>query len=491
MARNVEIICKYYQVRERANGEITENTFDLREWMLHVNQLDFQRKYKEANGVKGRLENLALVSREEEIYAFNFMRMEDVSTSYVLNINNPAEHVDIDIAADEYIARNTVCLYDPENGIIMIQCNRGSYSEKSIESYINEFYDEPVCTIVPIFENIDMLADSAEYMKLDVRLANIRNFVPTENTSFEKYEVAVSLLNQRFWNIDLDELIEDSKMYQYTLESLFMDHLKPELIWRFRKTYESCFNRRMVTQLLIDEYKDAQISYSDGLIAIKKLSEKYNLNFQVEIATIIMDYARGNMSIRPKMSYRLFNISKQYFSKAKSENIRRFVICQIDLFVMQNILKENVDYIDFMNKVNILNEHNFLQEYVKGKLKFFACRMVDFGRINGDSRISVSFMTECINEIEKIKLNNYISLQGRERYLYNYILCYFYIIQNQYENAKAAIIENLAYVKEAGATYKIPLEHNLANLETIRRVEWFQNQCNYPENVYLLDSRFW
>jgi hypothetical protein len=312
-----------------------------------------------------------------------------------------------------------------------------------------------------------------------------------ENTSFEKYEVAVSLLNQRFWNIDLDELIEDSKMYQYTLESLFMDHLKPELIWRFRKTYESCFNRRMVTQLLIDEYKDAQISYSDGLIAIKKLSEKYNLNFQVEIATIIMDYARGNMSIRPKMSYRLFNISKQYFSKAKSENIRRFVICQIDLFVMQNILKENVDYIDFMNKVNILNEHNFLQEYVKGKLKFFACRMVDFGRINGDSRISVSFMTECINEIEKIKLNNYISLQGRERYLYNYILCYFYIIQNQYENAKAAIIENLAYVKEAGATYKIPLEHNLANLETIRRVEWFQNQCNYPENVYLLDSRFW
>ena len=312
-----------------------------------------------------------------------------------------------------------------------------------------------------------------------------------ENTSFEKYEVAVSLLNQRFWNIDLDELIEDSKMYQYTLESLFMDHLKPELIWRFRKTYESCFNRRMVTQLLIDEYKDAQISYSDGLIAIKKLSEKYNLNFQVEIATIIMDYARGNMSIRPKMSYRLFNISKQYFSKAKSENIRRFVICQIDLFVMQNILKENVNYIDFMNKVNILNEHNFLQEYVKGKLKFFACRMVDFGRINGDSRISVSFMTECINEIEKIKLNNYISLQGRERYLYNYILCYFYIIQNQYENAKAAIIENLAYVKEAGATYKIPLEHNLANLETIRRVEWFQNQCNYPENVYLLDSRFW
>lgn len=103
-----------------------------------------------------------------------------------------------------------------------------------------------------------------------------------ENTSFEKYEVAVSLLNQRFWNIDLDELIEDSKMYQYTLESLFMDHLKPELIWRFRKTYESCFNRRMVTQLLIDEYKDAQISYSDGLIAIKNFQKNIILIFKLK-----------------------------------------------------------------------------------------------------------------------------------------------------------------------------------------------------------------
>ena len=70
----------------------------------------------------------------------------------------------------------------------------------------------------------------------------------------------------------------------------------------------------MVTQLLIDEYKDAQISYSDGLIAIKKLSEKYNLNFQVEIATIIMDYARGNMSIRPKMSYRLDVYKRQFIN---------------------------------------------------------------------------------------------------------------------------------------------------------------------------------
>lgn len=184
MARKVDIICKYFQIRERANGEITNNTYDLREWLLNVNQMNLESRCKDANGVKGRLENLALVN--EEIYALNFMRMEEVSTSYILNMHDPAEHVDIDIAADEYIAKNTVCLYEPESGIIMVQSNRGSYSEKSIESYINQFYDDPVCTILPIFENIDMLTDNAEYMKLDLRLANIRSFVPTENTSFEE-----------------------------------------------------------------------------------------------------------------------------------------------------------------------------------------------------------------------------------------------------------------------------------------------------------------
>lgn len=184
MARNVDIVCKYFQVRERVNGEITNNTYDLRAWMLNVNQMNLENRCKDVNGVKGRLENLAFVN--EEVYALNFMRMEDMSTSYILNMHDPAEHVDIDIAGDEYIAKNTVCIYEPESGIIMVQSNRGGYSEKSIESYINQFYDEPVCTIVPIFENINMLADNAEYLKLDLRLANIRSFTPTENTSFEK-----------------------------------------------------------------------------------------------------------------------------------------------------------------------------------------------------------------------------------------------------------------------------------------------------------------
>lgn len=317
-------------------------------------------------------------------------------------------------------------------------------------------------------------------------VSNSEDFV-----SFEKCEATISLLNQRFWNMDLNGIVEDSKMYQLDLENMFMNNLNTQTLWRFKKIYESCFNRRMVTLLILGEYKDAQKAYQDGLVALKALSAKYGLNLHTEIATIIMDFARGNMAVKPEMSYRLFGIAIKYFSENKSEYIRRILICRIDLIVNENILKKKVNYKKFMRGVEKLNKHNFVLEYIKGMLKIFACRMIDYSRLNGSQRIAVSFMTDLVNQIEKIKTEKRIVLQSRELYLYNYLIAYFYIVQNEYADAKVCLENNMEYIKEAGHTYKVPLKHNLANLETIQGVEWFQENKIYSEQTYILDSRFW
>ncbi|MCM1212489.1 MAG: hypothetical protein NC318_12905 [Blautia sp.] len=312
-----------------------------------------------------------------------------------------------------------------------------------------------------------------------------------EPMSFEKYEAAVSLLNQRFWSIDLKGIIEDSKMFQTDLENIFLDNLNSKMLGRFKKMYESCFNRRMVTYLLLDEYQNAQTVYKDGIIAIKNLSETYSLNFQTEIATIVMDYARGNMTYKPQMSYTLFSCAIKYFSKEEFIYVRRITICKIDLLVNGNILKRQTDYKKFLYEINKLETHNFLTEYIKSILKMYACRMVDYSRLNNHKKISVSFMVDIINKIEKIKTEKHIILQNRELYLYNYLMAYFYIVQNEYLDAQACLKSNMDYLKEAGNTYKIPLKHNLKNLETIQRVDWFQNEKKYSKEIYLLDSRFW
>ncbi|MGN0414170.1 MAG: DUF6731 family protein [Agathobacter sp.] len=185
MATNVKITCKYYQVREFRDNDITENTYDLIPWLNRLNSMSLENKYKDVNGISGRLEDIVRIG-ETNIYALNFMRMDDVSTTYKVKKNCPAEHVDIDVEVGEYIAKNTVCLYDSENQIMMIQGNRGGYADSSIESYINDFFETKVCEMTPITENIDFLGENTEYMKLDVRLANIREFRPQNGSIFER-----------------------------------------------------------------------------------------------------------------------------------------------------------------------------------------------------------------------------------------------------------------------------------------------------------------
>lgn len=309
--------------------------------------------------------------------------------------------------------------------------------------------------------------------------------------NFEKYEALISLLNQKFWCVDLEGIVEDSKIYQIDLENMFIYNLKKDMIGRFKKSYESCFNRRMVTFLLIDNYDQAQKVYKEGLNALKKLSELYDLNYKSEVATIIMDFARGNMYKNSNLSYRLFSHSLKFYNENKDSYIRRILICHIDLMVNKNIIGEKIDYNRFKNTVEKLYEHNFLPEYIKGLMKMYACRMIDYSRINNEVSISLNFMEDIVNNIEKVKLENHMILYNRELYLYNFIMGYFYILHKEYTLARDCLQNNLSYIQEAGKTYKIPLKHNIKNLETIQTVEWFQNNKSYSHNVYILESRFW
>lgn len=216
MATNVKIVCKYYQVREFKDNDITEKTYDLLPWLQYINSLALEDRYKNINGVAGRLEEIVQLGNPD-IYALNFMRTDNVSTSYRVRKDKPAEHIDIEVG--EYIAKNTVCLYDSKNQIIMIQSNRGGYADASITSYINSFWDEQKCSVVPIRESVNFTGDKAEYMKLDVRLANIKDYRPSKGSFFEGFidgmnriegaraHIEISLGNDRKARLNRDEMI--------------------------------------------------------------------------------------------------------------------------------------------------------------------------------------------------------------------------------------------------------------------------------------------
>lgn len=183
MATTVKIICKYYQIREYKDNDITQNTYNLIPWLNQISTLSLEERYKNNNGIEGRLEDIAKIS-ESDIYALNFMRLDNVSTTYKVKKDMPAEHIDIEVG--EYIAKNTVCIYDSVNNIMMIQSNRGGYADASIESYVNCFMDSKRCVLLPIREKIDITDSKTEYMKIDVRFANIREYSPISGSCFEE-----------------------------------------------------------------------------------------------------------------------------------------------------------------------------------------------------------------------------------------------------------------------------------------------------------------
>lgn len=183
MATTVKIICKYYQLREFKDNDITQNTYSLIPWLNHISSLSLQNRFKNNNNIEGRLEEIAKIG-SSDIYALNFMRADNVSTTYKVKKDMPAEHIDIEVG--EYIAKNTVCIYDPTYNVIMIQSNRGGYADASIENYINSFMNTKQCVLLPIKERIDITNTKTEYMKIDVRFANIREYQPTSGSCFEE-----------------------------------------------------------------------------------------------------------------------------------------------------------------------------------------------------------------------------------------------------------------------------------------------------------------
>ena len=71
MIRNIKVKCKYYRVMEVVENNITENSYNLIRWLQYMSTLSLEERYKEVNGISGRLEEITNVD-DSGMYALNF-----------------------------------------------------------------------------------------------------------------------------------------------------------------------------------------------------------------------------------------------------------------------------------------------------------------------------------------------------------------------------------------------------------------------------------
>lgn len=186
MAKTVAIEFQYFEVCGLDDTIKTEYRYDLRKWISKLSRevSTWDERIKDVSNIKGRLENIDLAA-DDQFYILNFMRMEEISNTYIVKESERAQHIDLE--DDEYIGRNTVVLYDPRLNVVMVQRNRGGYGIAAIESYINSFNNpDELCYFRPISNEFEYTGQNGSFLKLDVRFANIRNFRAYNSKAFER-----------------------------------------------------------------------------------------------------------------------------------------------------------------------------------------------------------------------------------------------------------------------------------------------------------------
>lgn len=125
--------CEYYQIVEN-RGMGREPLFDLERWIDIIDTSKLLNNTKSYKDDKMRIEE-AFYNEEYELWFLRFMRLRPDDNPSLCGDDDPSEFLDL---GDKYVSEDVTCLYDPSNGVIMIQKNIHSISPQGIEQYIIE-----------------------------------------------------------------------------------------------------------------------------------------------------------------------------------------------------------------------------------------------------------------------------------------------------------------------------------------------------------------
>jgi len=293
----------------------------------------------------------------------------------------------------------------------------------------------------------------------------------------------------------LDKIIDDSYIIQMNAERLIQTGLVEEDFKRIYKAKDTSFNRRMVTQLLLDQYEEAEKTYKMRLSLIA--SETTGDVFKSNAATLIMDYARGICFINPQKALCLMQKALEFFLCREQEHLRRIMLCKIDLIVLQSIVDEKFDRTLLRLLTENLLKRQYYSESFKSLLKYYACKIIESskflektGRIKNEKIGNILF-DEANKEIYTYLLETGMTPTKREKFLYDNLMIYINSQSGNLQEALKCAEDVCEFISPAGESYRLIAEHNLNNIKNIKKISWCTINTLRNPDVFLLDCRFW
>lgn len=305
----------------------------------------------------------------------------------------------------------------------------------------------------------------------------------------EKYAAGSELLNQNFWSFKLDGIIENSFWIQSGATHILQSgNLAGDDLLRVELAYDACFNRRMVTYLLLDEWEKGQATYAQRLQFLSK--EFQGDEFRSHSATLIMDYARGISFSASKCAEHLLKIALDFFSCRAENYYRRILLCKIDYLVLKCVNGDAEAFWGMGPLIEGLLQGGFHSEYFKAVLKRCACRSVFLSQTSRSSNY-ISKTDDIMGEISDALLESGLQPGKRDRFLLNSLMAYYSICDGKYKKAAEYLQEVDLYVRETGDSYRQIVAHNLRHIDTISHIVWCTKDTPFDSDAFLLDCRFW
>lgn len=162
---------------------------DIYEWLDKVETNSLLQSVIELPDTKAQIEKMQFYENEQ-VWVFRFLKLREDNIPSIAKANEDAEG--IPLGDDEYIGEDLYMLYDPNNGIGMVQVNRFSLGLKRLEILLTQIWgvEGERIKLRAVAEEFDLnrVRGRRKYRSLEVDFANLGSQLEEEHNSLAKIQ---------------------------------------------------------------------------------------------------------------------------------------------------------------------------------------------------------------------------------------------------------------------------------------------------------------
>ena len=361
-----------------------------------------------------------------------------------------------------------------------------SLKEKKDILYFN---DEELYAVFVLADSLKHNGDLVRSTELFQELFDKANQVSTI-----KYEAGAELVNAQYRALKLLEATDLAYNLMLSLNHkiqnckyIYENNLDNRII----RSYYTVTDRYMMILHLRNNYDKAFKLYRESMkIMAKTQPQEDKARLCGELATYIMDFARGLYFVNFPEAKRLMEIAYNFFLQNEKVHCRRISMCKADLLFLNYLETYNSENSQYNNECFFEIENDqiakgYHREVYKTQLKHYACFLI---QSEHDGIPQYDSIKEILEDI-------YSQFDGaadaRSEYILCSILAYVEKKKGNIKYAQELLSKIEKYVSHLGADYQEAYFHNKNNIEKADKATFVLADTVLEENIYYLDPRVW